>query len=166
MQALHLLRARARLRLRQLWRQFPHMTRIAAPVLPHQKPPSLTACFPRAAKRRLHNRVTRSAHHLMHWECRCTRTYDFNNRDFRDRTISMFEFKPVRYVDQSASWVSIRSTNAAADLTMLSGLITRRTVGVLSIVRWKRNHDANGMDRMCDKERSDRSITTRPNPPP
>src|SRR2546427_610769 len=166
MQEQYALRVRARILLRQPSMRFPNTSQTTAPILQHQKPQCLAACCPRAAKTWLHSRATRRAHHLTHSVCKCTRTYDFKERDFRERTISIFKFKPFKSVDQFASRISIRSTKAAADLTTLSGLITTRTVGVLSMVRWKRNHDANGMDRTCDKGRSVRSITTRPKPPP
>src|SRR2546426_573617 len=127
---------------------------------------TVPARFRRASKTRRHSPAMRLEHHWTHSECRCTRTYDFNGRDFRERTISMLKLKPFRRVDHCASCFSIRSTKAAADLTIFSELITTSTVGVFSIVRWKRNHDTSGMDRTFDAGRSVKSITTRPKPPP
>jgi hypothetical protein len=78
----------------------------------------------------------------------------------------MFESMPSRTVDHPTPRISIRNTSAAADLTALSEVMTRSTVGVFSIVRWKRNHEANGMDRIGAAGSPVKSITTRPKPPP
>ena len=38
----------------------------------------------------------------MHSECRCTRTWDFKGRGLRERTTSIFKFKPFKSSDHSA----------------------------------------------------------------
>ncbi len=81
---------------------------------------STRSCFPRAARKCSRTRSSdRGRYQRMHSECRCTRTSEFKECALRERTISIFKFKPFRIVDHSAPRISIRSTSAAADLTTL-----------------------------------------------
>src|SRR5439155_24239245 len=116
--------------------RFPHIRRTTATNLRHQRRPFQRPCFPRDARTCSHTRVVRRQYHLTHSECRCIRTWELTpNFPLRERTTSIFKFKPSRIVDHVAPRISIRSTSAAAELTMLSGLMTRSRVGVFSIVR-------------------------------